>query len=78
MAAEEQHEQCKQICQDIINWHETQCEVHSPPDKPVVCWKPVKDGDCYPVMEANLNYWAMLVVCTYLYSHLMKFFVHGV
>ena len=76
-AAEEQHERRKQIRQDIIN--ENQCKVHSLPDKPVVCWSPVMDGDCYPVMETNLNYWAMLVVSTHLYSHLTKLFsAHGI
>ena len=76
-AAEEQHECRKQICQDIIN--ENQCKVHSLLDKPIVCWNPVMDGDCYPVTETNLNYWAMLVVSTHLYSHLMKLFsAHGI
>lgn len=38
------------------------CITHSLSDKPAVCWKEPVQGLCYPVMEDNLNIWAMMHV----------------
>jgi len=42
-----------------------QCEVHSLPDKPALCWIPIEQrphGNCYPITQSNINYWASLIV----------------
>lgn len=47
------------------------CDVHSLPDKPTPCWKPVDQrphGVCYLITLANLNYWASCIVSYFILS----------
>jgi hypothetical protein len=42
-----------------------QCEVHSLPDKPALCWTPIEQrphGSCYPITQSNINFWASRIV----------------
>ena len=44
--------------------NEFSCDIHSLPDKPVLCWKDLVQHLCYPITESNLNLWATLHVST--------------
>jgi hypothetical protein len=58
-------EKKKEVIQQLTDYWS--CEIHSLPDKPTCCWKPVEQrphGDCYPITQSNINYWASLIVCT--------------
>jgi hypothetical protein len=39
------------------------CDIHSLPNKPVLCWRDPENGQCYLITKNNLNYWASLHVC---------------
>jgi hypothetical protein len=56
-------EKKKVIIEQITNYW--QCDIHSLPDKPALCWKPIEQrphGECYAITQANINFWASLVV----------------
>lgn len=49
------------------------CEVHSLPDKPALCWIPTDQrpyGNCYPITQNNINFWATCVVSFWYHHHL--------
>ena len=41
------------------------CEVHSQPDKPMLCYRDGVNNECYPITENNLNLWASFHVRIY-------------
>jgi hypothetical protein len=50
------------IEQLTMHWR---CEIHSLPDKPALCWIPMEKrphGDCYPITQSNINFWASCIV----------------
>ena len=42
------------------------CDIHSLPDKPILCWKDPVQHLCYPITESNLNLWVTLHASTYI------------
>jgi hypothetical protein len=47
-------------------------KIHSLPDKPALCWTPIKQwphGNCYPITQSNINFWAFCVVSYFSSCH---------
>jgi hypothetical protein len=61
--AETMHEQ-RIVARQAIAEHFT-CEMHSLPNKPVLCFKNPTTGLCHPITENNLSLWAALHVRTH-------------
>jgi hypothetical protein len=60
---DELFEKKKVVIEQLTNYWS--CELHSLPDKPALCWKPVEQrphGDCYPITQSNINFWASCIV----------------
>ena len=49
--------------------NEFSCDIHSLPDKPVLCWKDPVQHQCYPITEHNLSYWITLHVSARIIFH---------
>jgi hypothetical protein len=48
------------------------CKIHSLPDKPALCWTPIEQrphGNCYPITQSNVNFWASCVVSYFSSCH---------
>jgi len=60
---DELFEKKKTIIEQLtMHWR---CEIHSLPDKPALCWIPIEKrphGDCHPITQSNINFWASCIV----------------
>ena len=61
---DELFEKKKEVIQQLTDrWS---CEIHSLPDKPSLWWKPVDPGECYPITQSNINFWASCIVSSFI------------